>query len=124
MSSNYKTAMSREIRVAIVGMILGLLATIATEEMRCIFLPFTSKCVRCIIKQNIYTINPISLVFMPLIVGIMPLITWILFCIIDPENDMNPNLPLFTRIIILTFVLFILPLVIFIGWIYEFQKCW
>jgi hypothetical protein len=49
MLSNYKTAMSREVRIAIIGMILGLLATIATEEMRCFFLlSKTSKCHQCL----------------------------------------------------------------------------
>jgi hypothetical protein len=44
--------MNREIRVAILGMILGILSTIATEEMRCFFkLSKASKCYQCLMKS-------------------------------------------------------------------------
>ncbi|MGL4499476.1 MAG: hypothetical protein ACRCU2_10490 [Planktothrix sp.] len=115
--------MNREIKTAIVGMILGILSTIATEEMRCLFLPFTSTCLRCIIKHKIFDVNPISLVLFPLIVGGLPLMMFIIFCIIDPENDINPDVPPFGRIVLATFFYLIMPLAMLVGVLYQFEKC-
>lgn len=114
--------MNREIRVAIVGMILGILATIATEEMRCLFLPFTSTCLKCIIKHKIFgVINPISLFLAPLLLGGLPLMVLIQFCLIS-EEDLNPDID--PRAIAgAIFGFLILPLVALILSIYQFEKC-
>lgn len=109
--------MNREIRVAIVGMILGILSTIATEEMRCIFLPFTSTCLRCIIKHKILGSDPIAVV----IVSLFWVIHLIFFCMLG-EDDINSNTTLITKIQ-LTSYFGIVPLAYFIAMIYVFEKC-
>ncbi len=113
--------MSREIRVAIVGMILGILATIATEEMKCILLPFTSNCLKCW-KEIQPTINVGSIwgkFSILLLWFVLPATSFLMFVVIDPKEQVYPN-----RVAIVSVLVFlILPLTLFIVYIYNFEKC-
>ena len=92
--------MNREVRIAIVGIILGILSTIATEEMRCIFLPFASTCLMCDKKLSVFAIV---------------CILYLILCFIEPADSSAS----------LNFCIFMLALLTatLVFFIYEFEKC-
>ncbi|MGL4499477.1 MAG: hypothetical protein ACRCU2_10495 [Planktothrix sp.] len=76
--------MSREIRIAIIGMILGILSTVATEEMRCFFkLSKTSKCHQCLQSINITDSHDVIIGFIIIVLVV---------AIVIPSNDSGEEL--------------------------------
>jgi len=111
--------MSRESRITIVGLILGILSTLAPQEMRCIFLPFTSSCFRCLQDSNPpykgSLTTALSMLSIIIVFGFV-------YCILDPEVG-NPKTSLFERELGLTAMFLFPSLLILLISIYQLEKC-